>query len=90
MTVTTHEVRGMTCGHCVSTLKTAVGSVPGVSGVEVDLQAGTVTSTGNPPDHAVAQAIAEAGYDVLTAEHTGAVGDSLPLAGSAGCGCGCG
>ncbi|WP_155976913.1 cation transporter [Nocardia sp. 348MFTsu5.1] len=27
----------MTCGHCVATVKAAVGSVTGVTGVEVDL-----------------------------------------------------
>lgn len=89
MNVTTYTVQGMTCGHCVSTVKTAAGSVPGAHGVEVDLAAGTVTVTGTQSDTAVAQAVSAAGYEVLG---SGAAADgrkSLPLDGG-GCGCGCG
>ncbi len=60
MTVTTFKVQGMTCGHCVSTVKAAVGSVPGVQAVEVDLATGTVTATGALSEHAVVQAISQA------------------------------
>ncbi|MCX5044052.1 cation transporter [Aldersonia sp. NBC_00410] len=93
MTVTTYKVEGMTCGHCVSTVRAAVGAVPGVTGVEVDLTAGTVTSAGVPIDGAVAQAISDAGYDVVaagrdTASHDTVVGTALPVVGDAG-GCCC-
>lgn len=62
------NVEGMTCGHCVSAISAAVGPLPGVTGVEVDLAAGTVTVSGSPdtvldPD-AVAAAIEDAGYDI--------------------------
>lgn len=91
MTVVINKVEGMTCGHCVSTVKAAVGSVPGVEEVEVDLAAGTVTTTGTPSEQAVTQAISEAGYDVVSAESLRVSGNALPLVGSAGgCGCGCG
>lgn len=89
MTVTTYKVEGMTCGHCVSTVEAAVGAVPGVTGVEVDLAAGTVTSVGVPTDGAVVQAISDAGYDVVAAEHDTVVGTALTLVGDAG-GCCCG
>lgn len=92
MTATTYTVQGMTCGHCVSTVKAAVGSVPGVTGVEVDLQAGTVTTAGTPTDSAVAQAISAAGYEVVSTERGTvgtAAGHALPLVGNAG-GCCCG
>ena len=94
MTVTTYTVEGMTCGHCVSTVRAAVGSVPGVTSVEVDLATRTVTSAGAPIDGAVAQAISDAGYDVVaagrdTASHDTVVGTALPLVGDAG-GCCCG
>lgn len=89
MTTTTYTVQGMTCGHYVSTVKAAVGSVPGVTGVAVDLQAGTVTSTGTSTDSAVAKAISEAGYEVVSAEREAAAGHALPLVGNAG-GCCCG
>lgn len=91
MTVVINKVEGMTCGHCVSTVKAAVGSVPGVKEVEVDLVAGTVTTTGTPSEQAVTQAISESGYDVVSAQSPPVSGNALPLAGSAGgCGCGCG
>ena len=91
MTVVIYKVDGMTCGHCVSTVKAAVGSVPGVEEVEVDLAAGTVTTTGTPSEQAVTQAILGAGYDVASAESLPVSGSALPLVGSAGgCGCGCG
>lgn len=86
---TTYTVQGMTCGHCVSTVKAAVGSVPGVTGVGVDLQAGTVTAVGAPTPSAVAEAISAAGYEVVSTEHTVAAGRALPMAGNAG-GCCCG
>ena len=86
MTVTTYQVQGMTCGHCVSSVKTAVGAVPGVTGVEVDLQAGSVTTTGAATAQAVSRAIADAGYEIVSADD--AVGRSLPMA-SGGGGCCC-
>jgi len=92
MTVTTYKVEGMTCGHCASTVRAAVGAVPGVTGVEVELAAGTVTSAGAPIDGAVAQAVSDAGYDVAAAgdteSHDTVVGTALPLVGKAG-GCCC-
>ncbi len=91
MTVVINSVEGMTCGHCVSSVKAAVGSVSGVEEVEVDLAAGTVTTTGTPSEQAVTQAISEAGYAVVSAESLPVNGNALSLVGSAGgCGCGCG
>lgn len=89
MTVTTYKVQGMTCGHCVSTVKAAAGSVPGVQAVEVDLATGILTVTGTPSEHAVAQAISKSGYDVVGPDSEPVGATSLPLAGG-GCGCGCG
>jgi copper chaperone len=88
MTVTTYQVGGMTCGHCVSTVKGAVGSVRGAEHVEVDLAAGTVTVTGSPSDDAVVQAISQAGYDAVPAGSDAAAGRGLPPVASAG-GCCC-
>ena len=38
----TLKVQGMTCGHCVSSVKGALESVDGISDVEVNLAEGTV------------------------------------------------
>ncbi|WP_189239755.1 heavy-metal-associated domain-containing protein [Planomonospora parontospora] len=65
MSVATYTVTGMTCGHCVSSVKEEVGGVPGVTAVEVDLESGRVDVTADPlDDGAVRAAIKEAGYEV--------------------------
>jgi copper ion binding protein len=61
------EVGGMSCGHCVSAITTAVSALPGVAGVDVDLGAGTVRVSGSPDTVQVAAAIEDAGYDVASA-----------------------
>jgi copper chaperone CopZ len=60
----TYAVAGMSCRHCVDAITREVSGVPGVTGVEVDLGAGTVTVSGTPDDAAVRAAIDEAGYAV--------------------------
>ena len=66
MTTSTFTVQGMTCGHCVSSVKEEVGAVPGVTGVEVDLATGLMTVTSEQPvdPAAIAAAVKEAGYTV--------------------------
>ena len=48
MNTTVHRVKGMTCGHCVSSVSAEIGKLAGVTDVAVDLDTGevTVTSTG--------------------------------------------
>lgn len=64
----TYTVKGMTCGHCVSSVTEEVGVVPGVTGVEVDLATGLVTVEGAATldDTAITAAIEEAGYEVVS------------------------
>ncbi|MEV4296458.1 heavy-metal-associated domain-containing protein [Microbispora rosea] len=67
MTTATYTVTGMTCGHCVSSVKEEIGEVPGVTGVEVDLATGLVTvESDSPLDTAtIRAAVEEAGYEVV-------------------------
>ncbi|GAA3420038.1 heavy-metal-associated domain-containing protein [Streptosporangium vulgare] len=69
MTTTTYAVKGMTCGHCVSSVTEEVTEVPGVTGVKVDLATGLVTVDGDGPfdNAAITAAVEEAGYEVVTA-----------------------
>ena len=61
----TFSVPGMTCGHCEAAIKQEVGSVAGVSGVDVDLETKDVVVTGTSLDRdALVAAIDEAGFDV--------------------------
>jgi copper chaperone len=60
-----YTVRGMTCDHCVLSVREEVSEVAGVSGVDVDLASGRLTVTGAGIDeHAVRAAVTEAGYEV--------------------------
>lgn len=40
MTTTTYPVTGMTCGHCIASVREEVGALPGVTEVAVELVPG--------------------------------------------------
>jgi copper ion binding protein len=66
MTTQTVTVTGMTCGHCVSSVREEVGGIAGVTAVDVDLATGRVTIDSDhqiDPD-VIRDAAAEAGYAV--------------------------
>jgi copper chaperone len=65
MTTRDYTVQGMTCSHCVLSVREEVSEVPGVAAVGVDLATGRLTVTGRDiDDHAVRDAVADAGYEV--------------------------
>lgn len=57
-------VTGMSCGHCVSSVREEVGSIAGVTAVDVDLASGTVTidSESQVEADVIKSAVEEAGY----------------------------
>ena len=58
-------VEGMTCAHCVASVREEVGEVAGVRAVDVELESGRLTVTGEGVDDAaVRAAVAGAGYEV--------------------------
>ncbi len=60
----TYTVAGMTCEHCVASVREEVEEVQGVDGVDVDLDAKVVTIRGEAlSDEALREAIEEAGYE---------------------------
>ena len=62
---TTYTVNGMTCDHCVLSVREEVEEVGGVTAVDVDLPTGRmVVSGGGVDDAAVRSAVEEAGYEV--------------------------
>ena len=65
----TYTVTGMTCGHCVKAVTEEVSALPGVTDVDVDLESGrvTVTADTDPDAAALAAAVDEAGYTLVTA-----------------------
>jgi copper chaperone CopZ len=59
----TYTVQGMTCAHCVAAVTEEVGRIPGAEHVEVDLQSGALSISGEDIDAAeVRAAVEEAGY----------------------------
>ncbi|HVU79157.1 MAG TPA: heavy-metal-associated domain-containing protein [Gaiellaceae bacterium] len=61
----TYSVPGVSCEHCRAAIVNEVSPLPGVSSVDVDLEAKTVAVTGESlDDAAIVAAIDEAGYDV--------------------------
>lgn len=60
----TYTVPGMTCDHCKHAVLSEIGSVAGVTTVEVDLDTKLVTVTGQVlTDGALRAAIEQAGYE---------------------------
>ncbi|MFF2031608.1 heavy-metal-associated domain-containing protein [Arthrobacter sp. NPDC058192] len=70
---TTVNVSGMTCGHCVSSVSEELEALSGVETVDVDLNAGgistvTITSSEALSSSEIGEAVAEAGYLVVATE----------------------
>ena len=67
MTEKTYTVEGMTCSHCVTSVREEVSEVEGVTGVDVDLATGRLVVRGEEvSDTAVGgEAVAEAGYELV-------------------------
>ena len=60
-----YTVHGMTCSHCVASVREEVSEIPHVAGVDVDLESGRLVVTGGDiDDAAVRAAVEEAGYEV--------------------------
>lgn len=62
------HVEGMSCDHCVRAITNAVGALPGVASVSVDLKGKTVTVEHDPataPVDKIKFEIEDQGYDVV-------------------------
>ena len=68
MVTNTYKVSGMTCGHCVQSVKAEVSKISGVTDVDVDLDTGAVTIASADPidDAALRAAVDEAGYELVS------------------------
>ena len=62
------KIEGMTCGHCVMSVKEALAGVPGVEGpVDVDLKSGEARVGGAPDPAALLAAVAGEGFSAVLA-----------------------
>ncbi|WP_103384348.1 heavy-metal-associated domain-containing protein [Pseudonocardia dioxanivorans] len=68
MAVSTYTVTGMTCDHCVASVREEIGELSGVRKVAVDLPTGLVTVTTDAPvdDADIRAAVEDAGYQLTT------------------------
>ena len=64
MSTTVYSVPGVTCGHCKSAIEGEVGKLAGITRVEVDITARTMTVEGDIDQTALAAAVDDAGYDL--------------------------
>ena len=71
MATTQYQVTGMTCAHCEGAIRSEVGQIAGVEGIEVSAANGqlAVSTAGAVPvdDAAVLAAVEEAGYEARVA-----------------------
>lgn len=67
-TTSTYQVGGMTCGHCVRSVRNEVSAITGVTAVNVDLTTGRldVTAGTRVDGDAVRAAVEVAGYEVIS------------------------
>ena len=64
----TLNVEGMSCIHCVNAVKNAIGSLSGISQVDVDLEEKKATADYDPEKvsvQSIKDAIEDQGYDVV-------------------------
>jgi copper chaperone len=61
-----YTVTGMTCDHCVASVREEISEIEGVANVDVDLASGAVTVTSTQPltEADVRAAVEEAGYSL--------------------------
>ena len=60
------KIQGMTCQHCVMSVTKALGMIPGLKGIKVDLVKGEATfeNTQKVSPESIRKAVEEAGYKV--------------------------
>lgn len=66
MIVRTYSVPAISCGHCKSAIEGEVAPLAGVESAVVDIDARTLTVTGDVAEDAVRAAVDEAGYEVAS------------------------
>ncbi len=61
------KIQGMTCQHCVMSVTKALGSLPGLKNLKVDLvkEEATFENTQNISRAEIRQAVEDAGYSVV-------------------------
>ena len=66
----TLEISGMSCGHCVAAVKSALNAVPGVAVQDVTVGSARVKLEPQTSPDTVVEAVREAGYEARIASVT--------------------
>lgn len=59
-------IKGMSCQHCVASVKEALEKIPGIENVEVNLDKGEADYQGQAPAETVTAAITKIGFEVVS------------------------
>lgn len=95
MKTITLSIEGMSCGHCISAVRSALSAVPGIASAQVTMGAATI-QLADPDDGAAAataasaaNAVTDAGYAarVATGAPTESAASTAPAARPSGMGC---
>lgn len=63
--MTTIAIKGMSCSHCVASVKKALEEIPGISNVEVNLENAEASYDGDINAQIVKEAIARIGFEII-------------------------
>jgi len=66
--MTTIQIKGMSCGHCVASVTKALEEIEGVSDVQVDLDNGEARFQGDVDKETITTMIEGIGFEVVQAE----------------------
>jgi len=61
----TVQIKGMSCQHCVASTKEALEKIPEINDVQVDLDKGEATFSGDVAPDKVKEAISKIGFEVV-------------------------
>ena len=64
-TTTNLKITGMSCNHCVMNASRSLEAVDGVESVEVKLEPGSATVTGDADSEQLVAAVKDAGYEAV-------------------------
>ncbi len=63
--MTTVKIKGMSCNHCVNSVKEALEGVDGITQADVNLEKGEATYGGDVEPEVVKEAISAIGFEVV-------------------------
>ena len=63
--MSTVKIKGMSCNHCVNSVREALAKIPDIKDITIDLEAGEAQYAGEVDPESVKQAIAAIGFEVV-------------------------